>query len=136
MAQTQTIPDQTTVVVADGEGARFFNVNRQGAGLTLHQTGTMEPEELADSGPAGHRPPEQTEAQTNEATFAKQLAHRLYELTHSGEIKSLVLFADPQTLGQVRGLLHKEVTDRLIADVDKTLTNSSIDDIQAQLNAL
>ena len=47
--------------------------------------------------------------------------------------RALVLIADPQTLGQIRRTLHKEVKDRLISEIGKTLTNASITDIQKAL---
>jgi len=41
--------------------------------------------------------------------------------------------ADPQTLGQIRPTLHKEVKDRLISEIGKTFTNAPITDIQKAL---
>jgi protein required for attachment to host cells len=46
----------------------------------------------------------------------------------------LVLVADPKTLGQVRPLLHKATTDRLLADVAKDLTNVPLEGIQRALS--
>lgn len=37
--------------------------------------------------------------------------------------------ADPDSLGQMRPLLHKEVTDQIILEMSKAQTNSSIRDI-------
>jgi protein required for attachment to host cells len=65
--------------------------------------------------------------------FAKQLANELYRRVHSGNFAALVLIADPQTLGQIRPLLHKEVQDRLVSEIGKTLTHASIADIQKAL---
>ena len=72
--------------------------------------------------------------ETDEATFAKQLAKELYRRAHSGDFAALVLIADPQTLGQLRPTLHKEVQDRLLFEVGKTLTKASITEIQEALN--
>ena len=52
-------------------------------------------------GPAGKRPAESSIQETDEATFAKQLAKELYRRAHSGDFAALVLIADPQTLGQI-----------------------------------
>ena len=68
------------------------------------------------------------------ATFAKQLAKELYRRAHQGDFAALVLIADPQTLGQLRSLLHKEVQSRLISEHGNTLTKASIADIQKTLN--
>ena len=40
------------------------------------------------------------------------------------------LVADPATLGRVRPLLHKEATQRIVAEIGKDLTNSRLDDIE------
>ncbi len=87
-----------------------------------------------DEGPAGKRPPESANQETDEATFAKQLAKELYRRAHSGDFKALVLIADPQTLGQIRPTLHKEVQERLVSEIGKALTKASITDIQRALN--
>jgi protein required for attachment to host cells len=46
-----------------------------------------------------------------------------------------VLVADPRTLGQMRPLLHKEVGQRMVAEVSKTLTRSPLPDIERALSA-
>ena len=120
--------------MADGAGARLFRNSGQENKVTLTADGAFKPSHLLDDGPAGHRPPESSDQETNEATFAKQLAKELYRRAHSGDFTALVLIADPQTLGQIRPSLHKEVRDRLVAEVAKTLTKSSIADIQKVLD--
>ena len=128
------IPHNALVVVADGAGARLFRNSGQENKVTLTADGAFKPSRLLDDGPAGHRPPESSDQETNEATFAKQLAKELYRRAHSGDFTALVLVADPQTLGQIRPSLHKVVRDRLVAEVAKTLTKSSIADIQKVLD--
>ena len=131
---TTKIPHNALVVVADGTGARFFrNTGREGK-ISLAAEGEFKPTHLLDDGPAGQRPPGSSSQETDEATFAKQLAKELYRRAHSGDFAALVLIADPQTLGQVRPTLHKEVQDRRVSEVGKTLTNASIADIQKALN--
>ena len=133
MSETQ-IPHNALVVVADGAGARFFRNTGHDTKVTLSADGEFKPTNLLDDGPAGHRPPESSKQETDEATFAKQLAKELYRRAHSGNFAALVLIADPQTLGQIRPSLHKEVQGRLVREVGKTLTKSSIADIQKALN--
>ncbi len=128
------IPHNALVVVADGTGARFFRNTGRDFNVTLAADGEFGPTNLLDDGPAGHRPPESSKQETDEATFAKQLAKELYRRAHSGDFEALVLIADPQTLGQIRPSLHKEVQRRLVREVGKTLTKASIADIQKSLN--
>jgi protein required for attachment to host cells len=128
-----TIPPNALVVVTDGTGARFFRNVGQGDTVALAAEGKVTPAHLRDDGPAGKRPTESTPQETEEATFAKQLAQELNRRAQSGDFAALVLIADPQTLGQMRPVLHKEVQDRLVAEVGKTLTKASVRDIQNAL---
>ena len=127
------IPNGALVVVADGTGARFFRNSGQESKISLTGEGEFNPTNLNDEGASGMRPPESSSKETDEATFAKQLANELYRRAHSGDFAALVLIADPQTLGQIRPTLHKEVQDRLISEIGKTFTNASITDIQKAL---
>lgn len=128
------IPHKALVVVADGTGARFFRNSGQEHNVSLTADGDLKPAHLENEGPSGKRPHESTSQETDEATFAKQLAKELYRRAHQGDFAALVLIADPQTLGQLRPLLHKEVQSRLVSQHGKTLTKASIADIQKTLN--
>ena len=131
---TDKIPHNALVVVADGTGARFFRNSGQKSSVILRADGELQPAQLENEGPSGKRPHESTSQETDEATFAKQLAKELYRRAHKGDFASLVLIADPQTLGQIRPLLHKEVQSRLVSEHGKTLTKASIADIEKTLN--
>jgi protein required for attachment to host cells len=127
------VPHNALVVVADGTGARFFRNTGHGSHILLSSEGEFKPH-LLDDGPSGRRPPESSNHETDEATFAKQLANELYHRAHRGNFAALILVADPQTLGQIRPTLHKEVQNRLVSEFHKTLTKASIADIQKALN--
>ncbi|MGZ9074889.1 MAG: host attachment family protein [Burkholderiaceae bacterium] len=127
------IPNGALVVVADGTGARFFRNAGQDDKISLTADGELKPSNLLNEGASGMQPPESSDKQTDEATFAKQLSNELYRRVHSGDFAALVLVADPQTLGQIRPTLHKEVKDRLISEIGKTFTNAPIRDIQKAL---
>lgn len=127
------IPHSALIVVADGVGARYFRNTGNGSEITLAADGQLKPSHLNVDGPAGKSPPERSTQEADEATFAKQLANELYRRAHSGDYEALVLIADPQTLGQIRPSLHKEVQSRLVAEVAKTLTKASITEIQDAL---
>ena len=125
------IPNGALVVVTDGTGARFFRNAGQDNKISLTTDGELKPANLLNEGVS--RPRESSDKETDEATFAKQLANELYRRAHSGDFAALVLIADPQTLGQIRPALHKEVKDRLIDEIGKTFTNAPIADIQKAL---
>lgn len=128
------IPHNALVVVADGTGARYFRNSGQGHSVVLTADGELRPAHLENDGPSGNRPSDSTRQENDEATFAKQLADELYRRAHRGDFAALVLIADPQTLGQIRPLLHKEVQSRLLAEHGKTLTKASIAEIQKTLH--
>jgi protein required for attachment to host cells len=131
---TAPVPHNALIVVADGIGARLFRNAGRDFRVELKPDGELKPAHLSNDGPAGHRPPESSDQETNEATFAKQLAKELYRRAHSGDYEALVLIADPQTLGQIRPSLHKEVRDRLVSEIAKTLTKASLADIQKAMS--
>lgn len=128
------IATDTLIVVADGRGARVFRNKGTARALALHQEDLMELMNANDDGPAGAVPPETGGQELEEATFAKQLAQRLNDGALNHRYQRLVLVADPQTLGQIRPLLHDEVRARLLGEVAKTLTNSPVEDIQRALS--
>lgn len=127
------IPTGTLVVVADGQGARVFRNVGDDQAVTLQQQDLLELMNMNDDGPAGAMPHESTGQQIDEATFAKQLALRLNAGALKAEYAHLVLIADPQTLGQMRPLLHKETEQRMVLEIAKTLTNSPLEDIERAL---
>jgi protein required for attachment to host cells len=128
------IPHDALVVVADGIGARFFRNGGQDFKVTLIADRAFKPSHLSHDGPSGHRPPDPSDQETDEATFAKQLTHELYGRAHSADFAALVLIADPQSLGQIRPILHKEVQDRIVHELHKTLTKASLAEIENALS--
>ncbi len=128
---TLNFPEGTFVVIATGGEAKTFTI-RSGS---LEQESDWAPDGLDDEGPSGKRPPESSPRETDEATFSKQIAERLYKLAHKGAFDHLILVADPDTLGEIRPLLHQEVTEKLVLERAKTLINSSVEDIERSLKS-
>jgi len=67
--------------------------------------------------------------------FADEISQRLYELAHRGDFEKIVLVAQPHVLGEMRKKLHKVVVDKIKAEVPKTLTNHTVDEIEKILTA-
>jgi len=129
------IPPNSMIVVGTGEGARLFRNGGNTQNIKLEFVGTLEPGDLADEGPSGKSPPEQSDKESMEATFSKQLAEHLYKMAYSGDAKHIALVLDPDTMGEVRPLLHKVVTDCLVLELTKSLTNNPVEEIQKSLQA-
>lgn len=127
------IPHKALIVVADGTHARFFRNMGRETKLHLSAEGELKPAHLLYEGPAGKRPKDSPPKEVDEATFAKQLAQELFRRVQNKEFEALILIADPQTLGEIRPSLHKEVQSHLISEIPKTLTKASVADIQKAL---
>ena len=79
-------------------------------------------------------------AEALEATLAAIRPHSvtlvsMMGLAHRGDFDELVIVAPPMVLGEMRKKLHSEVSDRVTAEVPKTLTTHVVADIDAILKA-
>lgn len=70
-----------------------------------------------------------------EQRFAKDVADALHALVLEREVAALVIAAPPKILAELRKSLHEEVTKRVIAEIDKDLTNQPVDAIAKVLTA-
>lgn len=126
------IPAGTWVVVADGAGARVFTNVGDDKTLTLRQEDLLSQTDLLGGSP-GDAPQEQSPADHGEAAFSHQLAHLINAAALKNQFEHLVLIADPQSLGRMRPLLHKETLSRMVGELAKTLTNAPLADIERAL---
>lgn len=85
--------------------------------------GTDAPGRLSD-GPGPHRSAVEVTDwhRLEKIRFARDVADALYREAHKGRFDKLIVVAPPATLGELRKAFHKEVSDRIVAEVDKTLT--------------
>jgi protein required for attachment to host cells len=151
------IPQQALVMVGDGERAVFLR--NSGSPVTPELTlenvfeqdnpatrdlGTDRPTRGADfsGGGSTHSSAprsniEQTDwHQLNEDRFAKDIAEKLYQLAHAGRFDHLIIVAPPKVLGTLRQELHKEVLQRVVAEVPKEFARASVATIQKELSRL
>jgi protein required for attachment to host cells len=71
--------------------------------------------------------------QLNEERFAREIADRLYDLAHENRFGRLLIVAPPRLLGRLRKSMHKEVVDRIEAEVPKELATTSVRALQQEL---
>jgi protein required for attachment to host cells len=69
----------------------------------------------------------------DEQRFAREIADTLYALVLERGIEALVIAAPPKTLAELRKAMHQEVGKRVIAEVDKNLTNQPLHEIEKVL---
>ncbi|SFE95786.1 Protein required for attachment to host cells [Sulfitobacter brevis] len=134
----------TWVLIADGEKALFLENRTDGEDPFLEvvrreeqdnppnrEQAANRPGRVSD-GPSGHRSAvDDTDwHELAKDRFASDLADILYKQAHSGKFDSIVLVAPPNTLGELRQQLHQEVTNKVIGEVPKTLTNHPLNEIE------
>ena len=139
----------TWVLVADGEKAMFLENVTDGEDPFLKvrrlesQDNPRDGEQTSDragrrgDGGAGQRSAmEETDWHVlAKARFAHDLADILYKQAHRGAFDRIVLVAPPRTLGALRKELHKEVAERVAAELPKDVTNHPIPEIEKLVKA-
>jgi protein required for attachment to host cells len=70
-----------------------------------------------------------------EQRFAKDSADMLQRLVLEKNIEALVIAAPPKILASLRKSMHQDVERRVIAEVDKDLTNQPVYEIEKVLTA-
>ncbi|MGK6321267.1 host attachment family protein [Sphingomonas sp. DT-204] len=73
--------------------------------------------------------------QLEEDRFAAETAALLRERALRNDFESLIIVAPPKTLGELRKHYHKEVSDRLAAEIGKDLTGHTVPQIEQALTA-
>lgn len=69
-----------------------------------------------------------------EYTFARDLADHLEKAANEHRFDRLVLVAAPKALGDLRGLLPKTVQSKIVAEINKDLTNIPTPDLAKHLD--
>jgi protein required for attachment to host cells len=137
------------ILVADGEKALFlrnltdhadpnFEVvsEREERNPPTSAQGTDRPGRYNDGPTVMRSAVEETDwHRLAEDRFADDLAEMLYQRAHRGAFDRIVLVAAPRVLGELRRVMHKEVADRVVAEIDKDLTNHPIDGIERVVKA-
>ncbi|AJE47227.1 host attachment protein [Celeribacter indicus] len=137
----------TWVLIADGEKALFLrnDLDAQTPDLNVvkietqenppdHEQGANRPGRMNDNGPGQKSAFADTDwHELAKERFAAEVAAILYKEAHKGRFERIVLVAPPATLGELRDHLHKEVADKVVAELPKTLTNHPLDKVEELL---
>ncbi|MBE0453861.1 host attachment family protein [Roseovarius autotrophicus] len=139
----------TWVLVADGDKALFLEnvTDAQAPNLVVRRVEEQDnpanrdqqsdrPGRMPDVGPGQRSGMEEADwHRLGKERFAAEMADILYRLAHRGAFDRLVLVAPPRTLGALREHLHKEVAQRVVAEIGKDLTNHPGDKLEKVLLA-
>ena len=133
----------TWVLVADGEKALILENHGDAEFPNLQVRRKEEHDNPKAIDQAANRPGRMADSQGNKSAFqdtdwhelekdrfARDLADLLYESAHKKLFERLVIVAAPNVLGELRKTLHQEVTDKVVAEVPKTLTGQPLDAIE------
>ncbi len=137
----------TWVLIADGEKALFLRNDLDEMNPDLNVVRIASQDNPPNHEQAANRPGRVHEAvgagrsayadtdwhRLAKDRFADELAEILYSQAHSGAFQRIVLVAPPRVLGELREKMHKEVADRVVAELHKTLTNHPLDKIETML---
>lgn len=69
-----------------------------------------------------------------EERFAVVIADALYQLAHANRFQRLIVIAPARVLGTLRKSFHKEVRERVAAEVTKEVATRSLADIRSELS--
>ncbi|MGJ8547200.1 MAG: host attachment family protein [Sulfitobacter sp.] len=134
----------TWILIADGEKALFLENQTDGQDPFFEvireeeQDNPPNREQAANrrgrfnDGPSVHRSAvaDTDWHQLAKDRFAADMADILYKQAHKGRFEQIVIVADPGTLGELRSQLHEEVSQKVVGEVPKTLTNHPLDEIE------
>lgn len=149
MAEVKLVHD-IWVLIADGEKALFLRnegdaeypnlqVVRQmsgGENPPTREQGTDRPGRYSQGRSSHNSAMEETDwHRLAKDRFADDIAERLYRMAHRGDFERIVLVAPPAVLGEMRHKMHKEVSERVVAEIPKTLTGHPLDEIERILAA-
>lgn len=142
-----SIDHDAWVMVGDGEKALFFRNEGDAIYPNLEIIDVLEHENPSTRDQGTDRPGRAISAvgshksaldETNwhkleKHRFAKEIADVLYSAAHRGRYSKLILAAPPMTMGDLRRALHKEVSDKVVGEVSKDLTNMPPHEIERVL---
>jgi protein required for attachment to host cells len=141
------VPHKAFVVVADGRKMLFLRNEGDALNPNLQvervreqdnppgrDQGTDAPGRSFSSVGPGRSSYQETDFhQLEEDRFAAETADLLKRRALRNEFESLIVVAPPKTLGELRKHYHKEVTDRLVGEIDKDLTAHTVPQIEQVL---
>jgi protein required for attachment to host cells len=144
MMTAVTIDHDAWVMVGDGQKALFFRnegdstypnleiveVLHHGNPSTSQQGSDRPGRTHSSVGTARSAMQETNWHKLEKHRFAKDIADALYSAAHSGRYDKLVIAAPPMIMGDLRKAMHKEVSDKIVAEVSKDLTNMPAHEIE------
>jgi protein required for attachment to host cells len=143
-----SIPHDALVFVGDGQKALFLRNTGDATLLNLttaqvltdenpptHEQGTDRPGRAFQSVAKTKRSGMETTDwhELEKELFARRVAAALEQMVRGEKVKTIVVVAPPRTLAELRNAFHADVKNRIVAEIDKDLTNLPVDQIEKHL---
>lgn len=130
------LPSNSLVAVVDGEVLRLYRNTGTATEVALSAVDTPKLEDRV-VGSAGRisteaNPDNDTQAEDG---HAMSVALALNDWALKNRFDKLVVIAAPKTMGELRKHWHKEVEERLLGEITKTLTGATTEDIIRTIEA-
>lgn len=138
----------TMIVVADSTCARIFTTESPKSPLVeietmAHPEGRLHDRQITSDLPGkvkgtdssgGHAYQAETDPKKHELSeFAKRVADFLDDARKTNKLSNLLLVAAPAFLGELRAHLSSETSQKVVFELDKTLTHHTPEDIRKHL---
>ena len=142
-----TIPHNAYVLIGDGRKALILRNEGDAASVNLkvervfkdqnastHEQGADRPGRSHPAVGARRFAVEQTDWHVlEEHHFAAEIGTVLGRIIQEGKIKALIVVAPPRTLADLRQTFDKEISQHIIAEINKDLTNEPVSEIEKHL---
>jgi len=144
------IPHNAYVFVGDGRKALFLRNDGDALALNLktervfvdqnpptHDQGADRPGRAFSSVGSLRSSMEQTDWHAlEEHKFAHQVAAALEKIVRERKAEALIVVAPPRALADLRKAFHPDVKKKIVAEIDKDLTNHPVSDIEKHLGTM
>jgi protein required for attachment to host cells len=142
------LPHDALVFIGDGRKALFLRNAGDEKVLDLrtervfaednpptHEQGTDKPgRTFARAGAHRRGAVQQTDwHHLEEKRFADSVAAALASVVRQSHVPAILVAAPPKTLAELRRAFHADVKARIVAEIDKDLTNEPVDEIESHL---
>lgn len=129
------IPNNTTVAVVDGENFHIYRNEGTLQAIKLAELPTPETHDRHANNGRLNSSGNPAEKQQEEDAFGKGVAEKLNRMVLDGRIEQVVIVASPRSLGEMRRNYHPKLDEVLLKEVNKTLTNANLAEIEAAITA-
>ena len=131
------LPNKAHVAIVDGEN--FIVMRNEGQMFEPRLKPVDKPDLSATNFSAGVRHQDDLGQERGTSTQLDELAHGaaaaewLNAKAVAGEIDTLLIIADPKTLGEMRHHYHTELEKRLVGEIAKTMTGEPVKRIESAI---